>query len=91
VSSTLITAAAVSVSGIIGWAGLLIPHLTRRMVGNDYRKLMPASMIFGAVFLLSIDNVSRNLFATEIPLGILTSLIGAPFFLWLITREGDLW
>jgi iron complex transport system permease protein len=91
VCSTLITAAAVSVSGIIGWAGLLIPHLTRRMVGNDYRKLMPASMIFGALFLLSIDDVSRNLFATEIPLGILTSLIGAPFFLWLITREGDLW
>jgi iron complex transport system permease protein len=48
-------------------------------------------MIFGALFLLCIDNVSRNLFATEIPLGILTSLIGAPFFLWLITREGDLW
>jgi iron complex transport system permease protein len=91
VGSTLITAAAVSVSGIIGWAGLVIPHLTRRMVGNDYRRLMPASMIFGALFLLSIDNVSRNLFATEIPLGILTSLVGAPFFLWLITRKGDLW
>jgi iron complex transport system permease protein len=91
VSSTLITAAAVSVSGVIGWAGLVIPHLTRRLVGNDYRRLMPASMIFGALFLLSIDNISRNLFATEIPLGILTSLIGAPFFLWLITRKGDLW
>jgi iron complex transport system permease protein len=89
--STLITAAAVSVSGIIGWAGLVIPHLTRRMVGNDYRRLMPATMVFGALFLLAIDNVSRNLFATEIPLGILTSLIGAPFFLWLITRKGELW
>jgi iron complex transport system permease protein len=91
VSSTLITAASVSVSGIIGWAGLVIPHLTRRMVGNDYRHLMPASMLFGALFLLSIDNISRNLFATEIPLGILTSLVGAPFFLVLITRKGDLW
>jgi iron complex transport system permease protein len=91
VCSTLITASAVSVSGIIGWAGLLIPHLTRRMVGNDYRKLMPASMIFGALFLLSIDNISRNLFTTEVPLGILTSLMGAPFFLWLITRKGELW
>jgi iron complex transport system permease protein len=91
VCSTLITASAGSVSGIIGWAGLLIPHLTRRMVGNDYRKLMPASMIFGALFLLSIDNISRNLFATEVPLGILTSLMGAPFFLWLITRKGELW
>ena len=91
ISSTLITAAAVSVSGVIGWAGLVIPHLTRRMAGNDYRHLMPASMVFGALFLLTIDNVSRNLFATEIPLGILTSLVGAPFFLWLITRKGELW
>jgi len=91
VCSTLITAASVSVSGIIGWAGLVIPHITRRMVGNNYRRLMPASMIFGALFLLVIDNLSRNLFATEIPLGILTSLIGAPFFLWLITRRGNLW
>ncbi|MDR3145706.1 MAG: iron ABC transporter permease [Treponema sp.] len=89
-SSTLITAAAVSVSGVIGWAGLVIPHLTRRLVGNDYRLLMPASMLLGALFLMVIDDVSRNLFATEIPLGILTALIGAPFFLWLITRKGDL-
>jgi iron complex transport system permease protein len=89
--STLATAAAVSVSGIIGWAGLVIPHLTRRFVGNDYRVLIPASMLFGAIFLLLIDDVCRNLFATEIPLGILTALIGAPFFLWLITRKGELW
>ena len=89
--STLITAAAVSVSGIIGWAGLVIPHLTRRIVGNNYQELMPVSMLFGAIFLLMIDNVSRNLFATEIPLGILTSLVGAPFFLWLITRKGEVW
>ncbi|MDR3115725.1 MAG: iron ABC transporter permease [Treponema sp.] len=89
--STLITAASVSVSGIIGWAGLVIPHLTRRFVGNNYQELMPVSMLFGAIFLLMIDNVSRNLFATEIPLGILTSLVGAPFFLWLITRKGEVW
>jgi iron complex transport system permease protein len=91
VAATLITAAAVSVSGIIGWAGLVIPHLTRRLVGNDYRRLMPAAMLFGALFLLIIDDLSRNLLITEIPLGILTSLVGAPFFLWLITRRGDLW
>jgi iron complex transport system permease protein len=91
VCSTLVTAAAVSVSGVIGWAGLLIPHIARRLVGNNYQDLMPASMLFGALFLLVVDNVSRNLFATEIPLGILTSLVGAPFFLWLITRKGDLW
>ena len=88
-SATLVTAAAVSVSGIIGWVGLVIPHLTRRMVGNNYRHLLPASTLFGALFLLLVDNLSRNLFTTEIPIGILTSFIGAPFFLYLITREGE--
>ena len=88
-SATLITAAAVSVSGVIGWVGLVIPHLTRRMVGNNYRHLLPASALFGAIFLLLVDNLSRMLFATEIPIGILTSFIGAPFFLYLITREGE--
>ena len=87
--STLITAAAVSVSGVIGWVGLVIPHLARRLVGNDYRKLLPASMLAGAIFLLLVDDVSRNALATEIPIGILTSLIGAPFFLYLITRNGE--
>ena len=87
--ATLITAAAVSVSGVIGWVGLVVPHLTRRMVGNNYRHLLPASTLFGASFLLLVDNLSRNLFATEIPIGILTSFIGAPFFLYLITREGE--
>jgi iron complex transport system permease protein len=89
ICGTLVTAAAVSVSGVIGWAGLIIPHLARRIAGNNYQDLMPVSMLTGALFLLVIDNVSRNLFATEIPLGILTSLAGAPFFLWLITRKGE--
>jgi len=88
-AATLVTAASVSVSGVIGWVGLVIPHLTRRMVGNNYKALMPASMLFGAIFLLLVDNLSRNLLATEIPLGILTSLIGAPFFIYLITRDGE--
>ncbi len=87
VCATLVTAASVSVSGMIGWVGLVIPHLTRRLVGNNYRHLMPASMLFGAIFLLLIDNVSHNLLATEIPIGILTAFIGAPFFIYLITRE----
>lgn len=87
--ATLVTAAAVSVSGVIGWVGLVIPHLARRMVGNNYKHLMPASMLFGAIFLLLVDNISRNLFATEIPIGILTSFIGAPFFIYLITRDGE--
>jgi len=87
--ATLITAASVSVSGLIGWVGLVIPHLTRRMVGHNYKHLMPASMLFGAIFLLLVDDVSRNLLATEIPIGILTSFIGAPFFIYLITRDGE--
>ncbi|MDD3409610.1 MAG: iron ABC transporter permease [Eubacteriales bacterium] len=85
--STLITAASVSVSGMIGWVGLVIPHLCRRLVGNDCRFLLPASMLFGAVFLLLVDNVSRNLLATEIPIGVLTAFVGAPFFLYLMTRR----
>ncbi len=86
--ATLITAASVAVSGVIGWVGLVIPHLARRMVGNDYRKLLPASMLLGALFLLIVDDVSRNAMATEIPIGILTAVIGAPFFLYLMTK-GD--
>ncbi len=88
-SATMITAASVAVSGVIGWVGLVIPHLTRRIVGNNYRKLMPATMLLGAIFMLLVDDVSRNLFVTEIPIGILTSLIGAPFFIYLITRDGE--
>ena len=87
--STLITAASVAVSGVIGWVGLVIPHLARRMVGNNYRYLMPASMLLGAIFLLLVDDLSRNLLMTEIPIGILTSFIGAPFFIYLITKDGE--
>ena len=89
VSATLITAASVSVSGMIGWVGLVIPHMMRRLVGSDYRFLMPASMLGGGLFLLIVDNFSRNLSNTEIPIGILTAFIGAPFFLLLITRRGE--
>ena len=89
VCSTLVTAASVSVSGMIGWVGLVVPHLARRLVGNDYRRLMPASMLFGALFLLIVDDLSRTLFASEIPIGILTSLVGAPFFIYLISRDGE--
>lgn len=89
IAATLITAASVAVSGVIGWVGLVIPHLTRRMVGNNYKHLLPATMLFGAIFLLLVDDVSRNLLATEIPIGILTSFIGAPFFVYLISRDGE--
>ncbi len=88
-SATLITAASVSVSGMIGWVGLVVPHMARRLVGNNYDHLMPASMLLGAGFLLLVDDISRNLMATEIPIGILTSFVGAPFFIYLITRRGE--
>jgi iron complex transport system permease protein len=89
VCATLITAASVSVSGLIGWVGLMAPHLARKLVGNNYRHLMPASMLTGALFLLVVDNVSRNLLLTEIPIGILTAVVGAPFFIWLISRKRE--
>ncbi len=87
ICATLITAASVSVSGMIGWVGLVIPHLSRRLVGNNYKFLLPASILIGAAFMLVVDNVSRNLLATEIPIGILTAFVGAPFFIYLIMRK----
>ena len=89
VCSTLVTASAVSVSGMIGWVGLVIPHMMRRIIGSDYRYLMPASMLGGGIFLLAVDNISRNISSSGIPIGILTAFVGAPFFLWLITGKGD--
>lgn len=88
-SATLVTASSVSVSGMIGWIGLVIPHFTRMIVGTDYRVLIPASMLLGASFLLIVDNFSRLIGTQEIPIGILTAFVGAPFFLFLIFREGN--
>ncbi len=88
-AATLVTAASVAVTGMIGWVGLVIPHLSRMLIGSDYRKLMPASMLMGASFLLLVDDVSRLATTAEIPIGILTAFIGAPFFIYLITREGE--
>ncbi len=83
-AATLMTASSVAISGMIGWVGLVIPHLARKLVGNDYRDLMPTAMLIGALFLLIVDNVSRNAFVTEVPIGILTAFIGAPFLIYLI-------
>jgi len=91
VCATLVTSASVSVSGMIGWVGLVIPHLSRRLVGSNYKHLMPASMLAGAIFMLIVDNISRNLLQTEIPIGILTAFVGAPFFVYLITRRGEVY
>lgn len=88
-SATLLTASAVSVSGMIGWIGLVIPHLMRKLVGSDCRALVPASALSGASFLLLTDNLSRCLAETELPIGILTAFIGAPFFIVLMRRERE--
>ena len=86
-AATIVTAASVAVSGMIGWVGLVIPHLCRMAVGADYRKLLPASMLGGAAFLLVVDDLARLITTSEIPIGILTAFVGAPFFLYLITRN----
>jgi iron complex transport system permease protein len=86
VCATLITSAAVSISGVIGWVGLVVPHISRMIVGPNYSRLLPMSIVIGASFMLLVDDLSRTVAATEIPLGILTSLVGAPFFAYLIKR-----
>lgn len=88
---TLLTSAAVSISGIIGWIGLIIPHMARMIVGPDNRILIPASLSLGASFLLLVDNLSRAVIPIEIPIGILTSVIGVPIFLYLLKRGYSEW
>ena len=90
--ASLATAGAVCMSGMIGWVGLVIPHIGRMITGNDNRRLMPVALAAGASFMILIDLVSRTLTAQEIPLGILTSLIGAPFFVYLLKKtKGGGW
>ena len=88
---TLLTSATVSVSGIIGWLGLVIPHMTRMIVGPDNKILIPASLSLGASFLLLIDNISRAVISIEIPIGILTAVIGVPIFLYLLRKGYSEW
>ncbi len=87
VCCTLMTAAAVSISGMIGWVGLVTPHLARMIVGPNYQVLLPASILLGGAYLLLVDNPARLLATMEIPLGILTALIGVPFFLYLLLNS----
>lgn len=89
ICSTLITATCVAVSGLIGWVGLVIPHFARMLVGNNYKYMLPASLLLGGSYLLIVDNISRLISTSEIPIGILTAFVGAPFFLYLIVREGN--
>jgi len=90
-AATLMTAAAVAVSGIIGWVGLLIPHAARLLVGPDFGRLLPLAMLLGAAFLLAVDTLCRTMATIEVPPGVLTALIGTPFFLWLFALARRSW
>ena len=88
VCATLLTAASVAVSGMIGWIGLVIPHFCRMLFGYDYRRLLPAAALFGASFLVVVDDIARLAYTGELPLGILTAFVGAPIFLYLLLTGG---
>lgn len=90
-AATLITATTVSLAGIIGWVGLVIPHIARMMVGANHQALIPASISLGAIYLLLIDTIARTATGAEIPLSILTAVVGAPFFAWLLKRTTGGW
>ena len=87
IASTLITAACVSVCGMVGWVGLVIPHAGRALVGPNFKRLIPTCAILGSTFLLLVDDVARTAFTVELPIGILTSFIGVPFF-FIIFKYG---
>lgn len=90
--ATLATAAAVCACGIIGWVGLVLPHIGRMLLGSDNKTLVPASISLGAVFMILVDTVSRTFTGSEIPLGIITALIGGPFFIYLLKKtKGGGW
>lgn len=89
VAAALIVAGAVAVSGVISWVGLVIPHLARMLVGPDHRILLPASFLMGAAYLIVVDTLARTMTAGEIPLGVLTALVGAPAFFVLLRRNRD--
>ncbi len=89
--STVLTSTAVSICGIIGWVGQVIPHFCRMLVGPDHKRLIPATMFVGASYILIVDNLCRQLTATEIPLGILTAIIGAPVFAFLLRKTKGGW
>ncbi|MGC6377915.1 FecCD family ABC transporter permease [Bisgaard Taxon 45] len=90
INATLLTSAAVCLSGTIGWLGLIIPHLSRLFIGDNNLNSLPLAAMIGAIFLLIIDTLARNLYIQEIPLGILTGFIGAPFFAWVLIKQNTL-
>lgn len=89
--ATLITSSVVAIAGVIGWVGLIIPHIARMLVGPGFSRLLPASALLGAAYLLLVDTLARTLATNEVPLGLLTAVVGAPFFLWLLARGRRGW
>ena len=90
-AATLVTSASVAAAGIIGWVGLVVPHIARTLVGPDFARLLPTAALLGGGFLLAIDTLARTVTATEIPLGILTAFLGTPFFIWLLAGMSKTW
>lgn len=90
-SATLMTAAVVSFAGVVGWVGLIIPHFARMLVGPGFVRLLPAAVLIGGAFMLAVDTLARTISVTEVPLGIITSLIGAPIFVVLLARGRRVW
>lgn len=91
IAATLMTASAVSIAGIVGWVGLVVPHIARTLVGPGFDRLLPVAALCGAILLLAVDDISRAAGTMEIPLGITTSVIGAPLFLALLLRARGAW
>jgi len=90
-AATLMTATCVSISGIVSWVGLLIPHIVRMLVGPAFPVVLPMCAVVGGGYLLAVDNLCRATGTTEIPLGILTAMIGAPFFALILARSRQAW
>jgi iron complex transport system permease protein len=90
-AATLMTAASVAVSGIIGWIGLLVPHAARMLVGPGFPRMLPMAMILGAGFMLAVDTLARTIATIEVPPGVLTALLGTPLFLWLLAKSRRAW
>lgn len=90
-AAAMTTAAAVSIAGVVGWVGLVVPHMSRMIVGPDHRRLLPTCAVLGAVYVTLIDTLARTLTSAEVPLGILTAIVGAPVFAALLRKTGGAW
>jgi iron complex transport system permease protein len=89
--ATLVTSGGVALAGVIGWVGLVVPHMARFLVGPSYERLLPASALLGGGFLLLIDTLARSMATVEVPVGLLTAVVGTPFFIWLLRHAHRSW